>query len=270
MFSLFFLSDVCTACVVHSHLSSTMTMALPLLLVCLLSCVQLSKTFVVPRPSGWIAASSLKVQDEVMLFEEDREMIPIAEKYVRAKYKESAKLHGHKFCTKDDAAEVLRSILPPVSPGELAREVTKTLDIIMQNPGNSEDKIDEDDFVKAIVQNSYWRAAGDLVVKELMYFDALYHYYRTGSSLLNDNDYEELKDNLTWEGSSVATMKAQEALFVSAVASSRRGEPIMDDDEYKKIKLELSQQGSWVVARGKDALERLGLNTFMGYLHRAL
>jgi hypothetical protein len=209
------------------------------------------------------------MQDEV-LFEEDKEMIPIAENFVRAKYKESAKLHGHKFCTKDDAAEVLRSVLPPVSPGELAEEVTKTLDIIMKNPGNTEDKIGEDDFVKAIVQNSYWKAAGDLVVKELIYFDALYHYYRTGSSLLNDNDYEELKDNLTWEGSSVATMKAQEALFVSAVASSRRGEPIMDDAEYQKIKSELSQQGSWVVARGQDALENLGLNTFMGYLHRAL
>ena len=42
------------------------------------------------------------------------------------------------------------------------------------------------------MQNTYWRAAGNLVVKELMYFDALYSYYRTGESLLNNDDYETL------------------------------------------------------------------------------
>jgi hypothetical protein len=246
-------------------------MVVSLFLLSLLSMVQLSSTFVVPRPLGWISSSSLKnwPQNDV-LFAEDEEIVPICENYIHAKYKESAKLHGHKFCSKDDAAEVLVSILPPVTPGELAEEIQKTLEIIMKNPKNSEDKIDEDDFVKAIVQNSYWRAAGDLVVKELMYFDALYHYYRTGSPLLNDSDYETLKENLTWEGSSVATMKAKEALFVSAVAASRRGEPIIDDEEYKALKSDLIKEDSWVVARGQDALEKLGLNTFMGYLHRAL
>ena len=240
-------------------------------LLTVLSITQLSSAFVLPRPQGWISSSSLKNWPQSdAIFAEDEEMIPISENYVRAKYKESAKLHGHKFCTKDDAAEVLRGILPPVTPGELAEEIQKTLDIIMKNPKNSDDKIEEDDFVKAVVQNSYWAAAGDLVVKELMYFDALYHYYQTGSPLLNDTDYETLKENLTWEGSSVATMKANEALFVSAVAASRRGEPIMDDEEYKALKSELRETSSWVVARGQDSLEKLGLNTFMGYLHRAL
>ena len=32
----------------------------------------------------------------------------------------------------------------------------------------------------------------------------------------------------------------------------------------------LKEQGSWVVNRGADALEKMGLNTFIGYLHRAL
>ena len=35
------------------------------------------------------------------------------------------------------------------------------------------EKIDEDDFVKSMIQNSYWREAGDVVVKELMYFDSV-------------------------------------------------------------------------------------------------
>lgn len=76
--------------------------------------------------------------------------------------------------------------------------------------------------------------------------------------------------DLTWEGSSVATMNAREAEFVSAVAASKRGEPFMADDEYKALKAELKKEGSWVVNRGEDALEHLGLNTFMGYLHRSM
>lgn len=65
-------------------------------------------------------------------------------------------------------------------------------------------------------------------------------------------------------------MSAQEAQFVSTVAASKRGEPQMDDDEYKALKADLKQKGSWVVNREEDALEKMGLNTFMGYLHRAL
>jgi hypothetical protein len=103
-----------------------------------------------------------------------------------------------------------------------------------------------------------------------MYFDALYAYYQTGESLLNNDDYEELKENLTWEGSSVATMTKKEAMFVNAVAAAKRGMPIMDDEEYASLKKDLRAQGSWVVSRGQDALEKLGLDTFLGYLHRAL
>ena len=68
----------------------------------------------------------------------------------------------------------------------------------------------------------------------------------------------------------MATMSAREAEFVSAVAAAKRGEELMDDEEYGQLKAELKEQGSWVVNRGSDALEKMGLNTFIGYLHRAL
>jgi hypothetical protein len=64
-------------------------------------------------------------------------------------------------------------------------------------------------------------------------------------------------------------MNAKEALFVTAVASARRGDSIMDDQEYENLKDELKRQGSWVTERGQDALEKHGVDTFMGYLHRS-
>ncbi len=44
----------------------------------------------------------------------------------------------------------------------------------------------------------------------------------------------------------------------------------MSDDEYSTLKSDLQKQNSWVVNRAMDPLERLGMNTFMGYLHRQL
>mmetsp|Transcript_5861 Transcript_5861/g.13368 ORF Transcript_5861/g.13368 Transcript_5861/m.13368 type:complete len:260 (-) Transcript_5861:216-995(-) len=208
--------------------------------------------------------------DDATLFEDDDEMIPVAEAFVHSKYKQIAKSHGHKEADSNDVKEILRSILPPVTNEELDGEVSKTLKLLLSHEGNTADSIKEDDFVSSIVKNTYWEQAGDLVVKELMYFDSLHAYYSTGSALLNDNDYDTLHENLTWEGSSVATMSASEAKFVTAVAGARRGEPLMDDDEYATLKKELKLAKSWVVDRRADALEKLGVDTFMGYLHRAL
>ena len=64
-------------------------------------------------------------------------------------------------------------------------------------------------------------------------------------------------------------MKADEALFVTAVAAARRGEAIMGDEEYNALKAKPRAVKSWVADRSPDALEKLGLDTFMGYLHRS-
>jgi hypothetical protein len=109
-----------------------------------------------------------------------------------------------------------------------------------------------------------------LQVKELLYLDSLYSYYSNGVALLDNEDYAELKDNLVWEGSSVPNMTGKEALFATSVAASGRGAPILNDEEYQELKTFLKSKGSWVTDRESDALEKLGINTFMGYLHRSL
>mmetsp|Transcript_54155 Transcript_54155/g.115068 ORF Transcript_54155/g.115068 Transcript_54155/m.115068 type:complete len:269 (+) Transcript_54155:107-913(+) len=224
-------------------------------------------------PSGGLFGDDEEIAlllSEVLLFEDDEEMIPVAEAYIHSKYKQVAASHGHAVANRDDVREVLHSILPPVTPDELTREEEIILKDLLSHERNAPDAINEDDFVSSILRNNYWREAGDIVVKELMYFDCLHSYYKTGKPLLDDDSYDELHESLTWEGSSIASMNAKEVQFVSAVAASKRGEPLMDDGEYKALKTELKNEGSWVVNRKEDALEKLGLNTFMGYLHRAM
>jgi hypothetical protein len=49
-----------------------------------------------------------------------------------------------------------------------------------------------------------------------------------------------------------------------------RGEAILSNEAYETLKKELQQSDSWTVKRQRDPLEKLGLSTFLGYLHRSL
>ena len=169
------------------------------------------------------------------------------------------------LCDQKQIEEILVSILPPMAKSALAEEVET---VMSKFEGKKE--VEPAPFVQAMMDNSYWQGAGALVVKELIFLDCLYHYYRDNQVLLEDEMYNELKEQLTWEGSAVATMRGNEALFVTAVANSRRGTPIMEDSEYSTLKEELKQAGSWVAAREYDPLEKLGLQTFVSYLHGAM
>ena len=131
-------------------------------------------------------------------------------------------------------------------------------------------EIELDPFIDAIQSNTYWSKAGAFVVKELMYLDCLYNYYGKKAALLDDEDYSELKEQLTWEGSDLVNMSGKEAKFLVAVAAYRRGENILGDQEYESLKTQLLAEKSWVVSRQLDGLEKLGVDTFMGYLHRSL
>ena len=50
-----------------------------------------------------------------------------------------------------------------------------------------------------MTENSYWKRAGPLVVKELIFLDCIHSYYYDKQSFLEDEDYNELKEMLTWE-----------------------------------------------------------------------
>jgi hypothetical protein len=65
-------------------------------------------------------------------------------------------------------------------------------------------------------------STGVFVVKELILLDCIHTYYYNKRSLLSDEEYNELKDSLSWEGSVAVTLTAKEAHFISAVSAFRR------------------------------------------------
>lgn len=87
----------------------------------------------------------------------------------------------------------------------------------------------------------------NLAEKEKMYLDCLDEYYNSGKQMLSDEDYEQLKQDLSFEGSRIATFTAQEIKYLIANKRYRLGEPILDDKEYDKLRAELKAAGSVVV-----------------------
>eukprot|EP00607_Mallomonas_marina_P007638 CAMPEP_0182422978 /NCGR_PEP_ID=MMETSP1167-20130531/8858_1 /TAXON_ID=2988 /ORGANISM="Mallomonas Sp, Strain CCMP3275" /LENGTH=235 /DNA_ID=CAMNT_0024601523 /DNA_START=136 /DNA_END=843 /DNA_ORIENTATION=- len=200
------------------------------------------------------------------LFNDDDEFLGIAKNYLSNKYKGcSLDGDGCRFLLgREEVEEMLVQILPPLSKAELADEVARTMKLF---PAGD---IEEDKAVDAFLQNTYWAAAGPLVVKELIFLDCVNSYYTQKITLLNDDDYNELKDMLAWEGSSAVGLTSDEARFIFAVAANRKGAPQLDDSQYEELKSRLQGTGSWVVKRALDPLERMGMNTFLGYLHREM
>lgn len=122
------------------------------------------------------------------------------------------------FCDEAEARALMKSLLPPLTPAQIDDEVNKVLSSV-----DDKNMIDLDEFSKAFSANTYWTKAGPLVVQELVFLDCLNTYYFEKRNMLENDDYEELKEMLTWQGSSVVTLTGEEARFISAVAASNRG-----------------------------------------------
>jgi hypothetical protein len=203
--------------------------------------------------------------------EDGEQFRKMAQTYLMNKYRDcredpdSGDLNCRFICDQGQIKEILVSLLPPVTKEALDEEVEEIM-----SKFKGEELVEGEAFVNAMMENSYWAQAGPLVVKELIYLDCLFHYYRNNQQLLLDDQYSELKDQLTWEGSAVPTMTGSEALFLNAVASSRRGQASLSDEEYNELKKKLQGEQSWVTSRMEDPLEKLGLSTFLGYLHDSL
>jgi hypothetical protein len=80
--------------------------------------------------------------------------------------------------------------------------------------------------------------------KERIFLDALQSYYASGRQLLSDDDFDLLKEDLSWNGSTVVNVDRQESKYLAAMQAYLKGEPIMDDVEFDNLKKELKESGS--------------------------
>lgn len=80
--------------------------------------------------------------------------------------------------------------------------------------------------------------------KERIFLDALQSYYASGRQLLSDDEFDMLKEDLSWAGSDLVNMNRKEAKYLSAMQAYLKGSPIMTDGEFDTLKAELKEENS--------------------------
>uniref|UniRef100_A0A7S2I6A5 PGR5-like protein 1A, chloroplastic n=1 Tax=Helicotheca tamesis TaxID=374047 RepID=A0A7S2I6A5_9STRA len=98
--------------------------------------------------------------------------------------------------------------------------------------------------------------------KERMFMDALQSYYISGKQVMSDDDFDSLKEDLSWNGSKLVEMSRKEASYLAAVQAYLKGSPIMSDTEFDTLKRELKEDGSqFAVSKEPKCLIETGICT---------
>uniref|UniRef100_A0A0F7GZ28 PGRL1A transmembrane protein n=1 Tax=Hypseocharis bilobata TaxID=253189 RepID=A0A0F7GZ28_9ROSI len=85
---------------------------------------------------------------------------------------------------------------------------------------------------------------------EQEFLQALQSFYYEGKAIMSNEEFDNLKEELMWEGSSVVMLSSDEQKFLEAAMAYVSGKPIVSDEEYDKLKLKLKAEGSSIVVEG--------------------
>jgi len=86
--------------------------------------------------------------------------------------------------------------------------------------------------------------------KEQEFLDALRSFYYEDKPRLSNEEFDNLKEELLWEGSKVAILSSTEQKFMEASLAYQAGKPILSDTEFDELKGQLRKKNSKVVSQG--------------------
>ncbi|XWS38444.1 hypothetical protein CRYUN_Cryun19dG0132200 [Craigia yunnanensis] len=85
---------------------------------------------------------------------------------------------------------------------------------------------------------------------EQEFLQALQAFYYEGKAIMSNEEFDNLKEELMWEGSSVVMLSSDEQKFLEASMAYVSGKPILSDEEFDNLKLRLKMEGSEIVVEG--------------------
>jgi len=110
--------------------------------------------------------------------------------------------------------------------------------------GKSAEECVPDDEYCAVDKNTGEMIRLTLAEKERMFLDSLQSYYVSGRAVLEDEEFDLLKEDLVWNGSDLVQMNRNEAKYMAAMQSYLNGSPIMSDAEFDTLKTTLKEEES--------------------------
>jgi DNA-directed RNA polymerase subunit RPC12/RpoP len=91
------------------------------------------------------------------------------------------------------------------------------------------------------------RTIGEL---EAEFLEALQSFYYEGKPIMSNEEFDNLKEELMWEGSKVVMLSSDEQKFMEASLAYQARKPILSDEEYDKLKRKLKKESSIVAIEG--------------------
>ncbi|XP_062213078.1 PGR5-like protein 1A, chloroplastic [Phragmites australis] len=85
---------------------------------------------------------------------------------------------------------------------------------------------------------------------EQEFLQALQSFYYDQKAIMSNEEFDNLKEELMWEGSSVVMLSPDEQRLLEASMAYAAGNPIMSDAEFDELKLRLKKDGSDIVTEG--------------------
>jgi len=86
-----------------------------------------------------------------------------------------------------------------------------------------------------------------LADKEKLYLSCIESFYLGGEAVLGDEEFDQLKEDLSFEGSEVVAFSQNEIKFLIANKNYQAGNPTLSDADYDKLRKQLRSEGSVVV-----------------------
>jgi len=82
------------------------------------------------------------------------------------------------------------------------------------------------------------------------FLEALQSFYFDTKPIMSNEEFDNLKEELMWQGSRVVIMSSDEQRFMEASMSYVAGKPILTDQEFDQLKMRLKLKGSKVAIAG--------------------
>ncbi|EFN52597.1 hypothetical protein CHLNCDRAFT_59756 [Chlorella variabilis] len=85
--------------------------------------------------------------------------------------------------------------------------------------------------------------------KEQLFLEAMAAFYYDEKPVLSDTEFDNLKQELQWEGSKVVVLTKEEKRLLEAKLAFKKGKPIMSDEQYEALKASLAGASVFALPR---------------------
>ncbi|XP_072985444.1 PGR5-like protein 1A, chloroplastic [Typha latifolia] len=136
--------------------------------------------------------------------------------------------------------------LPRRRPGRafLVRRIRAT---DQQGQVQGDEVVDSNVLPYCSIDKKQKKSIGEL---EQEFLQALQAFYYDKTAIMSNEEFDNLKEELMWEGSSVVMLSPDEQKLLEASMAYVSGNPIMTDVEFDELKLRLKKEGSSIVQEG--------------------